>query len=153
MGANLAPRILVDNELATITVDDEGGIVTFSRKSSPMDLESLDRMLISLDELLPLDQRAQMALLFDMRKAPPGQPEQGPRILRFAEAFQKGFVASASVFSTADGRAQASRARREGHLEGSEAMSSLEGARRYLEGRLDDALSAEPQSAPDSTSG
>jgi hypothetical protein len=138
MADDAGPEILSDTAIARVTLDDERGIVTFARKNAPMDVVVLKEMLEALSTALPVEKRADFALLYDMRKAPQGRPEHEDDILHFAETFQQGFVASASVFATAVGKAQATRVRRDGRLAGSEVMSSIEAALRYL----DDALAS-----------
>lgn len=129
----MAPRVLADTPFATLTIDEPRGIVTLTRTDAPLDFETIERSASSFDELLPVHRRATLGLLFDMRKGPLSRPESEDRLLAFARNMQRGFAGSATVLSTAVGRLQASRIRREGKLIESFVTMDVEEAVAHLE--------------------
>jgi hypothetical protein len=128
----MASRILDDNSLATVSIDDAAGIVTLTRKATPLDLAILAQATSRLATLVPLRERSHLALLFDMRQAPFATPEAEAKILEYAGQLRLGFLCAATVLATAVGRLQAARVQREGKVAPAELGLSFEEAQHHL---------------------
>jgi hypothetical protein len=126
-------QVLVASPLAHIELDEQQGIVTLVRTEMPVELPLLEHATTTLADALPLSRRAHLALLFDMRKAPMSKPELEGRLFEFANAMQRGFLASATVIATAIGNLQVNRIRREGKVLPGYLSSDFAEARAHLE--------------------
>jgi hypothetical protein len=108
-----SPRI--HNEWFTLSVDESARILRLRRLSKKLqtlaDLTvAMERLIESINQVVPVSERAQWALLQDMRAAPLlDNPSWEAEQLRYVGKFRSGWRRSALLVGTAIGKLQAQR--------------------------------------------
>lgn len=106
-------RVLVENSLGSVTIDDADHVVTVARTPAPLDVDLLKAIAARLRALVPTAQRRDLGIIFDVRHGPLSNPELEQQLFAAAAEMRSGFRVSATVVSTAVGKLQASRIQRE----------------------------------------